>query len=443
MPWPGKAEPMSGTLLRTLTSGEIPDRVRTAAAEEAVAPEELAQLIIAGEAVMPAQNSGRDVKPTAIGRGLKTKVNANIGASTEFYSEDAELEKLAAAVDAGADAVMDLSSGGDVTALRRLLLSRCDIPFGTVPIYEAIREKDGDIVALDRDDLMAVVRRHADEGVDFMTIHAGLTRSALDELTRQGRLMDVVSRGGAFMIAWMLEHDRENPFYEDFDALLEILASRDVTISLGDGLRPGCVADATDRAQISELVTLGRLGRQAREAGVQVMIEGPGHVPVHDIEANVRLAKRLTDGAPFYVLGPLVTDVAPGYDHITAAIGGTVAGAAGADFLCYVTAAEHLGLPVAEDVRQGVIVSRIAAHAADLAKGVPGAADWDRQMAAARKALDWDRQIELAIDSEKARAVHDARKGGPVEGCSMCGKLCAMKIVSDQLGIKAGEIQGC
>lgn len=434
---------MSENLLRTLAAGGLPERVRTAATDEGVAPEDLAQLLLAGEAVIPAGNTGRAVKPTAIGRGLRTKVNANIGASTEFYSEEAELEKLTAAVDAGADAVMDLSSGGDVTALRRLLLSRCAIPFGTVPIYEAIREKDGDIVALDRDDLLAVVQRHADEGVDFMTIHAGLTRSALDELTSQGRLMDVVSRGGAFMIAWMLEHDRENPFYEEYDALLEIMARRDITISLGDGLRPGCVADATDRAQISELVALGRLGLRAREAGVQVMIEGPGHVPVQDIEANVKLAKRLTDGAPFYVLGPLVTDVAPGYDHITAAIGGTVAGAAGADFLCYVTAAEHLGLPMAEDVRQGVMVSRIAAHAADLAKGVPGAADWDRQMARARKALDWDRQIELAIDSRRARDVYDARKGGPVEGCSMCGKLCAMKLVSDQLGIKAGDISGC
>lgn len=434
---------MSGTLLQSLEAGLVPECIRAAAVDEAVATDDLAQLVMAGVAVLPAGNTGREVRPTAIGRGLRTKVNANIGASTEFVSESAELEKLAAAVEAGADAVMDLSSGGDVTALRRLLLSRCDLPFGTVPIYEAIREKDGDIVSLNRDDLLATVQRHADEGVDFMTIHAGLTRSALEELTRQGRLMDVVSRGGAFMIAWMLEHDRENPFYEDFDLLLEILAQRDVTISLGDGLRPGCVADATDRAQVTELVTLGRLGRQARDAGVQVMIEGPGHVPVHDIEANVKLAKRLTDGAPFYVLGPLVTDVAPGYDHITAAIGGTVAGAAGADFLCYVTAAEHLGLPVAEDVRQGVIVSRIAAHAADLAKGVPGAAEWDRKMARARKALDWDRQIELAIDSRRARDVYEARKGGPVDGCSMCGKLCAMKLVSDQLGIQAGDISGC
>lgn len=434
---------MSATLLQSLNNGSLPDSIAAATADEPVTKDELAALVLRGEAVIPAGNTDRAVRPMAIGRGLRTKVNANIGASTEFVSEAAELEKLEAAVTAGADAVMDLSSGGDVTGLRRLLLSRCDLPFGTVPIYEAVREKDGNIVSLNRDDLLATVTRHAEEGVDFMTIHAGLTRSALEELIGQGRLMDVVSRGGAFMIAWMLEHDRENPFYEDFDLLLEILARYDVTISLGDGLRPGCIADASDRAQFGELITLGRLGQQAREAGVQVMIEGPGHVPFPDIEANVRMAKRLIDGAPFYVLGPLVTDVAPGYDHITAAIGGTVAGAAGADFLCYVTAAEHLGLPVAADVYQGVIVSRIAAHAADLAKGLPGAADWDRQMAQARKKLDWDRQIDLAIDPRRAREMYEARKGGPVDGCSMCGKLCAMKLVSDQLGIKAGDISGC
>ena len=293
------------------------------------------------------------------------------------------------------------------------------------------------------DSLMATVEGQAAEGVDFMTIHAGLTRAALEQLQTQGRLMDVVSRGGAFMIAWMLHHDRENPFFEDFDRLLEIMAQWDVTLSLGDGLRPGCLADASDRAQFSELVTLGGLAERAREVGVQTIIEGPGHMPLQDIEANVRIAKKLTGGAPFYVLGPLVTDVAPGYDHITAAIGGALAGAAGADFLCYVTAAEHLGLPMAADVRQGVFVSRIAAHASDIAKGVPGAVDWDRKMAMARKKLDWDEQISLAIDSKTARAIYDERQSDSVEGCSMCGDLCAMKVVSDYLGVWEGEISGC
>ncbi len=434
------------TLLRKLEDGSLPEAVRVAADSERSAAEELAAAILAGHVVMPASSAGRKVRPTAIGKGMRTKVNANIGSSSEAVSADDEAGKLKAAVSAGADAVMDLSSGGDLVAIRDRLLASCDLPFGTVPIYEAAssaRERTGSVVDMEREDLFAVVQAHADAGVDFMTIHAGLSRAALEELSAEGRLMDVVSRGGAFMIAWMLHHDRENPFLDDFDWLLEILAGSDVTLSLGDGLRPGCIADATDRAQVHELMTLGRLGRRAREAGVQVMIEGPGHVPLQDIEINVRMAKELTGDAPFYVLGPLVTDVAPGYDHITAAIGGAVAGAAGADFLCYVTAAEHLGLPGTEDVRTGVIASRIAAHAADVAKGVAGAADWDRQMALARKSLDWEAQINLAIDPQTARSVYREKSSEGVEGCSMCGELCAMKIVSDHLGIKAGEISGC
>ena len=436
----------SDTVLKRLGDGLLPDAVASAAAVEQMPVDELAAKILDGKVVMPASSRGRKVRPTAIGAGMRTKVNANIGSSSESVSVEDELEKLKAAVAAGADAVMDLSTGGDLAVLRNRLLSDCELPFGTVPIYEAARaarEHTGNVVDMEREDLFATVRAHADAGVDFMTIHAGLTRAALEELSDEGRLMDVVSRGGAFMIAWMLHHDRENPFLDDFDWLLEILAGSDVTLSLGDGLRPGCIADATDRAQVHELMTLGKLARRAREAGVQVMIEGPGHVPLQDIETNVGLAKELTDGAPFYVLGPLVTDVAPGYDHITAAIGGAVAGAAGADFLCYVTAAEHLGLPGPEDVRTGVIASRIAAHAADIAKGVAGARDWDRQMALARKSLDWEGQINLAIDPETARSVYREKRSEGVEGCSMCGELCAMKIVSDHLGIKAGEISGC
>lgn len=437
---------MKPTLLQLLRDGVIPEQLNQISSDEQRSVESLAEDILRGSTVVPAGNSGRYVRPTGIGRGLGTKVNANIGSSSESVSETAELEKLRAALHAGADAVMDLSTGGDVKALRRTLLAACDIPFGTVPIYEATvaaREKSGSMVTMDVDDLMSVVEHQASEGVDFMTIHAGLTRSALDELQAQGRLVDVVSRGGAFMIAWMLHHDRENPFYEHFDQLLDILIRWDVTLSLGDGLRPGCLVDASDRAQFSELVTLGKLAKRARETGIQTMIEGPGHVPLQDIEANVKMAKKLTSDAPFYVLGPLVTDVAPGYDHITAAIGGALAGAAGADFLCYVTAAEHLGLPGVEDVRQAVVVSRIAAHAADIAKGIPGAIEWDRQMALARKSLDWDGQINLAIDPDTARAIYDDRHSDSVDGCSMCGDLCAMKLVSDYLGVREGEITGC
>ena len=432
-----------GTLLKRIARGIIPDNVAEAAKLEGMAPDSIAEMINKGAAIIPRGSTGRKVRPVPIGAGLKTKVNANIGSSSEIASEDGELEKLGAAIEAGADTIMDLSSGGEVASMRRSLIAACDVPFGTVPVYETIVELNGSIETAERDSLFSVVEKQAEDGVDFMTIHAGLTRSALNELIDQGRVMDVVSRGGSFMIAWMLENDSENPFYEHFDRLLEILARHDVTISLGDGLRPGCLDDASDRAQFSELITLGKLTGEARDAGVQVMVEGPGHVPLQDIEANVRIAKKVTGGAPFYVLGPLVTDVAPGYDHITAAIGGAVAGAAGADFLCYVTAAEHLGLPVVDEVRQGVYVSRIAAHAADIAKGVSGALEWDRQMSQARKSLDWERQIELAIDSETARAIFKARKGGSVEGCSMCGKLCAMKLVSEHLGLKVEEIAGC
>ncbi|MHB9053117.1 MAG: phosphomethylpyrimidine synthase ThiC [Thermoleophilia bacterium] len=437
---------MKPTLLQLVRDGIIPEQLDAVSRDERIDLDTLADDVLNGTTVVPAGNSGRKVRPTGIGRGLRTKVNANIGSSSEAVSTDDEKAKLTAAASSGADAVMDLSSGGDVDALRKALLAGCDLPFGTVPIYEATvaaRERSGSMVAMDLEDLLAVVERQASEGVDFMTIHAGLTRSALDELHAQGRLMDVVSRGGAFMIAWMLHHDRENPFYAEFDQLLEILARWDVTLSLGDGLRPGCVADASDRGQFSELITLGKLAKRARESGVQAMIEGPGHVPLHEVEANVRIAKKLTGGAPFYVLGPLVTDVAPGYDHVTAAIGGALAGAAGADFLCYVTSAEHLGLPSVEDVRQGVVVSRIAAHAADIAKGVPGAMEWDRKMATARKALDWDGQISLSIDPETARSIYENRQSGSVEGCSMCGDLCAMKVVSEHLGVREGEISGC
>lgn len=439
---------MSGpsTHIQRLAAGERTKILEAAASEAGVEPEALAASVIDGSAVIPYGNSGRKVRALAIGEGLPTRVNANIGASSLSASVADEIEKLNAVVKAGADAVMDLSSGGDIDGIRSSLISRCSLPFGTVPVYEAAvesREQAGSMVSMSPEELMAVVERHAADGVDFMTIHAGLTRAAIDELQRQGRLMDVVSRGGAFMIAWMLHHGRENPFFEYFDDLLDILERWDVTISIGDGMRPGCIADAGDRSQYEELVAMGGLADRARERGVQAIIEGPGHVPLHEIEASVRSAKKLTGGAPLYVLGPLVTDIAPGYDHITAAIGGALAGAAGADFLCYVTAAEHLGLPDADDVFQGVIVSRIAAHAADIAKGLPGAADWDTSMARARKSLDWEEQIRLAIDPGRAARIYEERQSASIEGCSMCGELCAMKVVSEYLGVEAGEIPAC
>ncbi|MHB0914133.1 MAG: phosphomethylpyrimidine synthase ThiC [Thermoleophilia bacterium] len=434
------------TLLQRIADGELPPGLGDAAAAAGVTVEDLVRGLAEGTVVIPCGNSGRPVQPRAIGRGMPTRVNANIGSSSLSVSLAAELDKLNAALAAGADAIMDLSTGGDIAAIRAGLIGQCPVPFGTVPVYEAAvesRERHGDMVSMSLDEMFAVVERHAADGADFMTIHAGLTMAGINELQQQGRLMDVVSRGGASMIAWMLHHDRENPFYEHYDDLLDILARWDVTISIGDGMRPGCIADSSDRAQYEEMVTMGRLAARALERGVQTIIEGPGHVPINDIDASIRTAKKLTGGAPLYVLGPLVTDIAPGYDHITAAIGGAVAGAAGADFLCYVTAAEHLGLPDVEEVFQGVIVSRIAAHAADLAKGLPGAADWDNRMARARKSLDWDRQIGLAIDPARAAAIYEDRHSATVDGCSMCGELCAMKVVSEHLGIEAGEMPAC
>jgi phosphomethylpyrimidine synthase len=334
---------------------------------------------------------------------------------------------------------MDLSTGGDLPAIRKAILERSSVPVGTVPIYQAgveALDRHGAVVKMTDDELFDAIADHCKDGVDFITVHCGVTRRVISLLKQQGRVADVVSRGGAFLMGWMLHNQRENPLYEHFDRLLDICREYDVTLSLGDGLRPGCGADATDRAQIEELVTLGELVQRSREAGVQVMVEGPGHAPLNQIEANVLIMKRLCQDAPFYVLGPLVTDIAAGYDHITGAIGGAIAGAAGADFLCYVTPAEHLSLPDPEDVRQGVIASRIAAHAADIAKGVKGAAERDRQMSQARKNLDWEEQARLALDPERVRQGH-AQHQTSGKACSMCGAFCAMQLVSEQLGIAA------
>ncbi|MEW6399291.1 MAG: phosphomethylpyrimidine synthase ThiC [Bacillota bacterium] len=430
------------TQLEMARQGMISPAMIRVAEEEGLSPEQVRGAVAAGTTVIPANPDHGALLPRGIGAELRTKVNANLGVSTEFPNLEREEAKLQAALEAGADALMDLSTGDPevVARCRRLVLEASPVPVGTVPVYEAAvraQARHGSIVQMDAGELWEVIEEHAASGVDFVTVHCGVTRYALERLRREGRITDVVSRGGALLIGWMLHHGQENPLYERFDRLLEIARRHDVTLSLGDGMRPGCLADATDRAQTEELLTLGELVDEARRAGVQVMVEGPGHVPLPQIEANVRLQKRLCHGAPFYVLGPLVTDVAPGWDHVTAAIGGALAGAAGADFICYVTPAEHLGLPDPEEVREGVVAARIAAHAADLAKGIALAWEWDREMARARKALDWARQLELAIDPQRARSLWERKNPGVAADCrvecSMCGPYCAMRLVSEFL----------
>jgi len=397
--------------------------------------------IASGTAVIPA-NTNHPVKGVCgIGKDLRIKVNSNIGTSSDVGTLEGELKKLRASVQYGADTVMDLSTGGDIRKVRRSILKESSVPIGTVPIYQAMieaGEKYGPIVMATADDLFKAIEEQAEEGVDFVTVHCGVTQAAINSLKSQRRLTDIVSRGGAFLIGWMLYHDKENPLYEHFDRLLEIALKYDVTLSLGDGMRPGSIADATDRPQIQELLTLGELVDRARGAGVQVMVEGPGHLPLNHIMMNMQLQKSLCKEAPFYVLGPLVTDVGAGYDHITGAIGGALAGIYGADFLCYVTPAEHLSLPDPEDVRNGVIASRIAAHAADIVRSQGKAAEWDRRMSLARKNLDWETQATLAIDPEKVRSVRSkyAVKG---RACSMCGDYCAMDLVEKYLGITANK----
>ena len=368
----------------------------------------------------------------AIGKGARTKVNANIGSSRDIASLDAELEKLRVAVQAGADTVMDLSMGGDLDAVRRGILAQCPVPLGTVPIYQAVAEtveqQQRAITDVTVDHMFRTIEKQAIDGVDFMTIHCGITRHLQERMLRQKRIMGVVSRGGSFLLEWMSHHRKENPLYEHFDDLLAILREHEVTLSLGDGIRPGCLADATDRNQLQELIHLGELTERAWEAGVQVIIEGPGHMPIDQVQANVLLQKKLCKGAPFYVLGPLVTDIAPGYDHITGAIGGALAASAGADYLCYVTPAEHLKLPDVDDVHQGVIASKIAAHAADIVKGVPGAVEQDNEMARRRNRLDWKGQIELSLDPVKAARFREEGLSSKGPTCSMCGSYCAIQV---------------
>jgi phosphomethylpyrimidine synthase len=408
--------------------------MRKVAHLEGVKPQELMRFMRLGQAVIPLNKNHNIKKPCAVGSGLSTKVNANIGTSTDESRIADEIQKLKTAIKYGADALMDLSVGGDLAEVRREVLRHSTVPVGTVPIYEvAVRagKKHRNFLKFSAADVLEVLNDQAKQGVDFFTIHSGVTLSSLKILGRHPRLMGIVSRGGAIIASWLKYHNQENPFYSNFQQILDIAYKYDITLSLGDGLRPGSILDATDQAQIAELKILGALAKRARDRGVQVMIEGPGHVPLDQIEKNIALEKKYCLGAPFYVLGPLVTDVAAGYDHITSAIGGAIAASCGADFLCYVTPAEHLRHPTASDVREGVIACRIAAHAGDLVKRRKQAIVWDRSISVARKQRDWKKQIKLSIDPDKARAYRLSSKPKLASVCTMCGKYCSIKLMED------------
>ncbi|MDD5008269.1 MAG: phosphomethylpyrimidine synthase ThiC [Syntrophorhabdaceae bacterium] len=421
--------------LTAARQGKITKIMERVAKDEGIDRNLLRENIASGKATILANNRHKNFTPKGVGKGLCVKVNANLGTSPERSGLKEELEKLKMAREAGADTVMDLSTGGNLDEIRKVIISEAQIPIGTVPIYQAAVEavkKRKTITKMDPDEIFEVIEKHGMDGVDFVTVHCGVTQRSVERLKKQGRITDIVSRGGAFIAEWMIVNKKENPLYEHFDRLVGIARKYDMTLSLGDGLRPGCIADATDRGQVEELIILGELCAEALKNGVQVMIEGPGHVPINQIEANIVLQKRLCNEAPFYVLGPIVTDIAPGYDHITSAIGGALAGYYGADFLCYVTPSEHLGLPSPKDVRDGVIVTKIAAHAADLARGNEKAFQLDKAMSMYRKALDWKGQIKCAIDPDKIREFRKERNLKD-DVCSMCGEYCSMKLMKDYL----------
>lgn len=414
--------------------GRATQEMKEISRKENISTDRIIEGVAEGRIVIPNNLTRENVVPVGIGGGLRTKVNANVGTSPDYQTVEEETKKAEIAVEYGADTVMDLSIGGDVDEVRRRILSAVNVPVGTVPIYQAAisaanRES---VVDMSSDDIFNSIRKHAEDGVDFVTVHCGVTRKTVDSLRERGRLMDFVSRGGSFLAAWMLHKDEENPLYSEFDYLLEIAKEFDLTLSLGDGMRPGCLADASDEVQFKELFTLGGLVERAREKNIQAMVEGPGHLPLDHIEANVKLQKIACDNAPFYVLGPIVTDIAPGYDHIVGAIGGALAAWVGADYLCYVTPSEHLCLPSEKDVKDGVIASRIAAHAADVARGID--LNLDEEMSKARKDFDWKKQFELAIDPEKAKKLRAERPAEmDPETCSMCSEYCALKMVRDYL----------
>jgi phosphomethylpyrimidine synthase len=409
--------------------------IEEVASSEGVDLQFIVEEMAAGHIIIPQNRHHTSISSIGIGKGLRTKINANIGTSKDHQDIEEELKKLQLAIESGADTVMDLSTGGPLDEIRRTILKESKVPIGTVPIYQAVVETvrgKKAMVHMSAGSLFKVIEKQAEDGVDFITVHCGLTRESAGRLKKEGRIMDVVSRGGAFTIEWMAYNKKENPLYEHYDRLLEIAHEFDLTLSLGDGLRPGCLADATDRGQVQELIILGELAERAWVKDVQVMIEGPGHVPINQIASNVQLQKQLCHGAPFYVLGPLVTDIAPGYDHITSAIGGAIAASAGADFLCYVTPSEHLRLPTVEDVKVGVIASKIAAHAADITKGIKGALEKDTKMAKSRKAMDWEKQIKLSLDPTLADQLRSSSQPADKDVCTMCGEFCAIKLLSKE-----------
>lgn len=424
------------TQMDAARKGIITPELTKVAEKEHMREDELLPLVAEGKVVIPANKLHTCLNPEGIGSMLQTKINVNLGISRDCKDYDIEMKKVMEAVNLGAHAIMDLSSHGNTEPFRKKLIAECPVMVGTVPIYDSVIHYQRDLATLTAKDFIDVVRLHAENGVDFVTLHCGITRKTIDQIKKHKRKMNIVSRGGSLVFAWMTMTGEENPFYEYYDEILDICAEYDVTVSLGDACRPGCLADATDVCQIEELVRLGELTKRAWEKHVQVMVEGPGHVPMDQIAANMKVQQTICMGAPFYVLGPLVTDIAPGYDHITAAIGGAIAAQAGAAFLCYVTPAEHLALPNVDDVKQGIIASKIAAHAADIAKGVRGARDIDDKMADARRVLDWDKQWECALDPETANAIRADRSPEHEDTCSMCGKFCAVRSMNKAL---AGE----
>lgn len=415
------------TQMEAAKKGIITPEMEIVAKKEYIEPEALRELVAKGEVAIPCNVSHKAISPEGIGTKMRTKINVNLGISGDAKDYDAEMQKVALAHKFGAEAIMDLSNYGKTNTFRRRLIEQSPAMIGTVPMYDAIGYLEKDLLEITAEDFLKVVRAHAEEGVDFMTIHAGINRRAVEAFRREGRKMNIVSRGGSLLFAWMMMTGNENPFFEHYDEVLDILHEYDVTISLGDALRPGCIDDASDAGQIAELIELGNLTLRAWEKNVQVMVEGPGHMAMNEIAANMVMQKRLCHNAPFYVLGPLVTDIFPGYDHITSAIGGAVAAASGADFLCYVTPAEHLRLPDVNDVKEGIVASKIAAHAADIAKGVPHARDRDNAMAEARQVVDWDRIFDASFDREKAQAYFESVPPADRHTCSMCGKMCAVR----------------
>ena len=423
------------TQVQEARKGIITDEIKSVAEMEGIDVHKILNGLSNGRIVIPKNIEGKS-KPVGIGKGLKTKINANVGSSSELEKVKWEVEKAKAAVKYGADTIMDLSTGPDYEHVMKAIMESLDVPIGTVPIYEAgitASKAKGAVVNMDEDDMFGAVENQAKAGVDFLTVHCGITKDLISKVKDSNRIMGIVSRGGSFLAAWILKNNEENPLYKNYDYLLEIAERYDVTLSLGDGLRPGCLHDASDVPQIQELVTLGELVVRAREKGVQVMVEGPGHVPINQIKANIEIQKPVCKEAPFYVLGPIVTDLAPGYDHITSAIGGAIAAASGADFLCYVTPAEHLAIPNIDDVKEGVIASKIAAEAADIAKSVKGAWQREVEMAIARKNFNWQKQFELAFDHEKPKKCRERKPTSEQDMCTMCGEFCALRMVQDNI----------